>query len=312
MFFIYALIVLAIICALFFIFLRVIFDITFAPKRKKSDNFRRIPNSEQYSKIRNEMLGLIDVLEKEEYEKVSLISNDGLTLFGRFYNRKSTDVIEIDFHGYRGHALRDYCGGSKLARDCSRSSILVHQRSHADSEGNAITFGIRERQDAVLWVKYAIDRFGKNVKIILSGVSMGAATVLMASELDLPKNVVGIIADCPYSSPKEIICKVARDRALSPKLFYPFIKLSAKIFARIDIEEASPEDAVKNTNIPILIIHGNDDRFVPYYMGKAVFDACMSENKKFLTVEGAGHAISYFKDKELYTKSVNAFIESLI
>lgn len=309
---IYALIGLAILCALFFIFLRVIFVITFSPNRKKSDNYRRIPNSEQYNEVKSEMLSLIDILEAEKCEKVSITSHDGLKLCGRFYDRGSNDIIEIDFHGYRGHALRDYCGGSDIARKCGRSSIIIHQRSHSESDGKAITFGIKERHDAALWIDYAVKRFGKDVKIILSGVSMGAATVLMASELDLPENVKGIIADCPYSSPKEIICKVAKDKGLSPKFFYPFIKLSAKIFAQINIEESSPADAVKNTNIPILIIHGNDDRFVPYHMGVAVFDACRNENKRFLTIEGAGHAISFFKDRENYTKTVGEFLASVL
>lgn len=309
---IYILIALAILSALFFVFLRVIFGITFSPNRKKSDNYRRIPNSEQYNEVKSSMLELIDKLEAEKCEKVSITSHDGLKLTGRFYDRASRDIIEIDFHGYRGHALRDYCGGSEIARKHKRSSIIVHQRSHSESEGKAITFGIKERLDASLWIDYVIKRFGSNVKIILSGVSMGASTVLMASELDLPENVKAIIADCPYSSPKEIICKVAKDKGLCAAFFYPFIKLSARIFAGINIEQASPVQAVANTNIPILIIHGDDDRFVPYSMGKAVFNACKSQNKRFLTVEGAGHAICFFKDREKYTRTVEEFIDSVL
>ena len=105
---------------------------------------------------------------------------------------------------------------------------------------------------------------------------------------------------------------MAQRKGLNPKIFYPIIKLSARIFARIDIEQSSPKQAVENTNIPILIVHGNDDRYVPYYMGKEVFEACKSQNKKFLTVDGAGHVISFFKDMELYTKTVNEFIENIM
>ena len=312
MIFINILICLAILCALFFIFLMVLFTTTFAPIRKRSDNYRRMPKNDQYNNIKNEMFGLIDMLEDEKCEKVSINSDDGLKLYGRFYDRGNTDVIEIYFHGYRSHAIRDYCGAGDNARKRGRSAIAVHQRSHGESEGNAITFGIKERHDVLCWIDYAIKRFGKDVKIILSGVSMGAATILMASELNLPENVKGITADCPYSSPKEIICKVAKDKGYSAAISYPFIRLSAKLFAGIDIEEASPIKAVANTDIPILIIHGNDDRYVPYYMGKAVYEACTSKNKKFLTVEGAGHAISFFKDRETYTKTVEEFIDSVI
>ena len=103
---------------------------------------------------------------------------------------------------------------------------------------------------------------------------MGAATVLMASELNLPENVVCIIADSPYSSPKAIIRKVCRDRHLPDWLAYPFIRIGAKIFGGVSIEECSAEDAVRNARIPILLIHGEDDRFVPCQMSKRIFRAC--------------------------------------
>lgn len=297
---------------LLLLFLYILYDMTFAPHRKHTSVSRRIPNDNQYGPIRNKMLSNIDKLEAFEFEPVTTKSYDGLTLFGRYYNREKENVIEIDFHGYRGHAMRDYCGGCFISKDCGISSVIVDQRSHGNSEGNAITFGIKERYDVFSWVEFVLSRFGRDTKIILSGVSMGAATVLMASELNLPKNVVCILADCPYSSPCEIIKKVARDRGFPEKIVYPFIKLSAKLFAGINLEEASPIEAVKNTNIPILIIHGDDDRYVPYEMGKAVFEACASDTKKMLTVKGAGHAISYFLDMENYTKTVCDFVEDAI
>lgn len=297
---------------LFLAFLWVLYYITFSPMRDFSDDYRRIPNNRHYNSVKDKILSHIDELEALDCEDISIKSYDGLTLYGRYYERPLEKVIELDFHGYRGHALRDYCGGAKMCSDSGRSAIIVEQRSHGRSEGKTITFGIRERKDVLCWIDYVIKRFGEDVKIILSGVSMGAATVLMASELDLPVNVVGIIADCPYTSPKEIISKVARDNHLNSRFIYPFIKLSAKLFAGLDIEEASAIEAVKNTNIPILIIHGTDDRFVPYDMGKRIFEGCASENRKFLSVDGAGHATSYFKDTELYVKTVNDFLDNIL
>lgn len=304
--------VIAVVILLLFTFLYILYDMAFAPRRKYSSISRRIPNDDQYGPIRSRMLSNIDKLEAFECEPVTTKSHDGLTLFGRFYKREKENVIEIDFHGYRGHAMRDYCGGCFISKDNGISSVIVDQRSHGNSEGNAITFGIKERFDVVSWVEYVLSRFGKDTKIILSGVSMGAATVLMASELDLPENVVCILADCPYSSPKEIISKVARDRKFPDKLVYPFIKLSARLFAGVNLEAASPVEAVKNTNIPILIVHGDDDRYVPYEMGKRIFDSCASDKKKMLTVNGAGHAISYFIETEEYTKTVTEFVEDAI
>lgn len=297
---------------LFFAVLWILYYVTFSPMRKISDDYRYIPKSRHYDEVKENIMSHIDELEKTPCEDISITSFDGLKLSGRYYKRELEGVIEIDFHGYRGHALRDYCGGAKMCLDKGRSSIIVEERSHARSEGKTITFGIKERYDVLSWVEYAVERFGKDVKIVLSGVSMGAATVLMASELNLPENVVGIIADCPYSSPKEIICKVAKKKGLSPKLVYPLIKLSARLFGGFDLEESSAIEAVKNTNIPIIIFHGKDDGFVPYEMGKRIFEACASENKRMMSVDGAGHATSYFKQMDLYVKTLNDFLDSVL
>ncbi|MBR2021162.1 MAG: alpha/beta hydrolase [Clostridia bacterium] len=304
--------IILVLALLLLLFFYILFDMAFAPKRKHTSISRRIPNDDQYGPIRDRMLSNIDKLEALEFEAVTTKSHDGLTLYGRYYKRERENIVEIDFHGYRGHAMRDYCGGCFISKQNGISSIIVDQRSHGNSEGNAITFGIKERYDVVSWIEFALSRFGSDTRIILSGVSMGAATVLMASELNLPENVVCILADCPYSSPSEIIKKVAKDRGFSAKVIYPFIKLSARLFARINLEESSPIEAVKNTDIPVLIVHGDDDRYVPYEMGKAVFDACLSHTKKMLTVKRAGHAISYFLDTENYTKTVSDFVEDAI
>lgn len=305
------LIALIILALVFFAFLFVIFNMAFAVPKKGSDVSRQVPNTEQYLPIKEKMLSLVDELCAIESEPVYTTSFDGLKLYGRYYKQNTPDIIEIEFHGYRSSAYRDYCGGSSINRQNKVSTILVDQRGHGKSQGRAITFGIKERYDVLSWVNYVNERFGKQTKIVLSGVSMGAATVLMASELDLPENVVAILADCPYSSPKDIILKVCRDRGLNPKLMYPFIYLTARLFARIDLNASSAVKAVQKTNIPVLIIHGDDDRYVPYEMGVEIYNACKSK-KKMLTVKGAGHGICYFVDNKAYIDTVNEFINEII
>ncbi len=295
-----------------FIILKIIFNMAFAGPDRNLSPYSVVPDNDQYSPYLSQINQNIKELEKREFEPCTTTSYDGLMLYGRFYGNTRHDIVEIEFHGYRSSPYLDYCGGSCLSKTLGVSTLLVDQRSHGKSEGNAITFGIKERYDVLSWINYVTDRFGKDVKIFLSGVSMGASTVLMSSCLDLPENVIGILADCPYSSPKEIILSVAEKKGFNPKLIYPFIKLSAKLFAGINIEEASAENAVKNTDIPILIIHGDDDRFVPYKMGKAVYDAANSTDKHLFTVAGAGHGISYFVDNEGYIKAVNEFVSKLI
>lgn len=277
-----------------------------APVKKRTTPEFYIEKYDSGSKEDQKVKELMKEFVGIEYEKVCITSFDGLKLSGRYYHVKDSAPIEIAFHGYRSHAQRDFCGGSQICLKNGYNLLVVDQRAHGESDGKIITFGINERFDCLAWANYAAERFGENTKIILSGVSMGAATVLMASSLDLPKNVVCIAADCPYSSPSDIIKRVCRQKRLNPRFFYPFIKLGARLFGHFDLEQGSAVSAVSKTDIPILLVHGQADDFVPIEMSRKIFNACRSK-KEFFSVPGADHAMSFIKDKESYTKTVLEF-----
>ena len=283
----------------------------YSPEKRKEDDYA-IPKGEQYEKERQRMLSLIREMDEIPYEAVTISAQDGIKLSARYYHVRDGAPLQIQFHGYRGTALRDFCGGNKLAREAGQNTLVVDQRAHGKSGGTTITFGIRERLDCLCWAEYANQRFGSDTPVFLSGVSMGAATVLMASELELPANVVGIIADCPYSSPEAIIRKVCReDMHLPPALVMPFIRLGARLFGHFDLKEASAVQAVRNTNVPILLLHGEDDRFVPCDMSREIFDACTGEKTR-ITFPGAGHGLSYIVDTETYTAAVSRFVDQCL
>ena len=159
--------------------------------REKPNN----PKDPQYDPYRPEMKRIYHQLNNRPYERVSIRSKDGLKLDGRYYHVKDRAPLDIGFHGYRSNPVTDFSGGSELSFQMEHNLLLIEQRAHGKSEGNTISFGILERRDLLCWVDYAIERFGADVTIFLYGVSMGGATVLMASDLDLPKNVKAIIAD---------------------------------------------------------------------------------------------------------------------
>lgn len=245
-------------------------------------------------------------LEAEPYERVFIQSRDGLRLSARYYHVADGAPLQIQFHGYRGSGIRDFCGGNMLARKAGFNTLLVDQRAHGMSQGNTMTFGIKERFDCLDWVNYAVDRFGKDTQIILAGISMGAATVLMASELDLPGNVKGIIADCPYSSPGAIIRKVIRDMKIPPWLGYPFVALGGLVFGGFKVWETSAVDAVKKARVPILLVHGAADKFVPSFMSREIYEACASD--KFLELyQNAGHGLSFVLDEQRYERMLERF-----
>lgn len=297
-------IIIIILC--FFILLYAIFYSGFGTLHKRYNPKNTLPRSRQFDSVRQAIKQNVKLLDEREHEGVYIASCDGLKLYGRIYGG-TKDTVILQMHGYRGHGIKDFCGSSFYWLDRNYTVILPDQRSHGKSDGHTITFGIKERYDVLSWISFITTRYGENVKIILSGISMGAATVLMAGGLDLPKNVIGIIADCPYSTPWEIIKKVVKERGFPLKVFYPLTRLSAKLFGKVDIESASPMEALKTTKLPILFIHGDADRFVPYYMGKSLYDAYTGD-KTLLTVKDAGHAFSYFFDRASYEKALDEFI----
>ncbi len=301
----------------FFVTAYVCYRITFfVPKKYRTPPqeipYNIIPNKPEYDAIRTEIVSMIDHALTIPYEEIIIISHDGFRLHGKYYKGNDGAPLQLFFHGYRSVGIRDFGGGLQLALQKGHHAILVDQRAQGKSEGTCMTFGILERLDCLAWCNYAKERFGSETPIILVGMSMGSATVLMASELDLPQNVVGIIADCGYSSPKGIIQKVIReDMKLPLKSSYFFLKLGARIYGKFDLESSSATEAVKHTKVPILFIHGDSDLFVPYEMSKANYDACVSK-KTFVTVENAGHGICYLVDKEKYTNAVDTFLKSIL
>lgn len=236
----------------------------------------------------------------------TITSHDGLKLAGKYFEYAPGAVTELMFHGYRGSAERDLCGGVQRAFALGRNVLIVDQRTSCRSEGHTISFGIHEHRDCLAWVDLAIRELGPDVKLILTGISMGASTVLMAAGRELPKNVVGVLADCGYSSAKEIICKCARDMKLPPKLVYPFIRLGAQLFGNFDPDAYSPLDAMKTCRLPVLFFHGEADDFVPCDMSKAIYDVCTSP-KRLVTTPGAGHGLCYIIDPDTYLKEVADF-----
>ena len=275
---------------------------------------RTPPNEEEYSippgKIyephRDTMVAWMKEARSLPHENVSIRSFDGLTLCGKYYECTPGAPIELMFHGYRGTAERDLCGGVQRCFALGRNALIVDQRASGRSEGNVITFGVKESRDCHSWVEFMISHFGSNVKIILTGISMGAATVLTAAGKPLPKNVIGVLADCGYTSAKDIIQKVMRQLKLPPRLLYPFVKLGARLYGHFDLEETSPIEAVKNCTVPIFFAHGETDDFVPCEMSRINYEACTAP-KKLLTVPGAGHGLSYLIDGDGYLAALAEF-----
>lgn len=279
----------------------------FADRSKQpQDDVIITPQGSIYDPFRDNMVKWIKETRQMAHEDVKITSFDGLTLCGKYYEYAPGAPIELMFHGYRGSAEGDLSGGVQRCFKLGRSALIVDQRCSGKSEGKTITFGINEHRDCLSWVDFIIKRFGDDAKVLLCGISMGASTVLMAAGTPLPKNVIGVLADCGYSSAKEIIKVVIRKMGLPVGLSYPFVKLGAKLYGHFDLEETSPVDAVKKSTVPIIFFHGEDDDFVPCEMSRINYEACVSK-KMLVTVPGAGHGLSYPIEPETYLGALTDF-----
>ena len=286
------------------------FLIFYATRPKVTEEFPTPPGPE-YDEYRERMVGWVKAIRAMDRREVSVTSHDCLQLYGYYYEYQKGAPIEILFHGYKGTAERDLCGGVERAHRLGHNALIVDQRAASKSEGRVITFGHRESRDCHVWIDFVLREIDEDARIILAGISMGAATVMTAAGTDLPKNVIGILADCGYTSTRDIVQKVMRDMHLPDKILYPFARLGAMLFGGFDPDRTSPIESMKKTKLPVIFFHGDADDFVPAYMSEENYAACASEYKRLVIIEGAVHGTAYPKDEEKYITEARAFFTPL-
>lgn len=274
--------------------------------QKKINNQTELPKGKAYEPYYEKIKSYANATKEISHTEFCITSFDGLKLYGKYYECEKNAPIELMFHGYRGKAERDLAGGVQRCFKLGRNALIVDQRCSGKSEGKVITFGIREHKDCLAWVDFMVNHFGADVKIILTGISMGASTVLIAGGCELPKNVIGILADCGFNSAKEIIKSEIRRIGLPADLSFFFVKMGAKIFGNFDIEEISAEQAVTKCKVPVIFFHGEADDFVPCEMSRKIYAACASK-KQLITVKDAGHGLSFLIEPEKYYIALTDF-----
>jgi len=299
-----AIILVAVVLITAYVCFRITFYVT--KKQKTRTEEYPIPKGKVYEPWREKMIDWIKETRSLPCREFTIQSFDGLTLHGKFYEYTPGATIELMIHGYRGNAERDLCGGVQRCFALGHSALVIDQRGSGKSQGNVITFGIREHRDCLKWIELLIETFGPDTKIILTGISMGASTVLMAAGQSLPKNVIGVLADCGYTSAKEIITLVIRMQKLPPKLAYPFVKLGALLYGGFRLEKDSAVSAMTRCKIPVIFYHGESDDFVPCYMSQQNYDACTSK-KQLVTIPDAGHGLCYLVNPERYLSTLQSF-----
>lgn len=249
----------------------------------------------------------IEWLEMQEQEVIKRKSYDGLSLIAHFIPAKNQKRILLAFHGWHSSWKKDFalCARDFLEKGCSL--LLVEQRAQGNSEGDYMGFGILERYDCHMWTHYISKRFGEEIPVYLYGVSMGAATVLMACGQELPVNVRGIIADCGFTTPYDMVAEYAK-KFMKMREFpsVPRVNRLCLSKAGYDLKGYSTLEAMKVCKIPVFFIHGTEDDFVPYHMTLQNYQQCAAR-KELMLVEGAGHCRCYFTDRASYMEKIEDF-----
>ncbi len=241
---------------------------------------------------------------------ISIRSHDGLTLYADVLEAENAVATVLLMHGYRGSGASDFSMVLPFYHANHINIVCPDQRACGRSEGKYITLGVKERLDCRAWLDVINREFGEDLPIIMDGVSMGATTVLMTTALDMPKNVRGVIADCGFTSPWEIVCEVLKATKSIPVFpFAWFARPISHLLAHFGLKEASTLDAMKTCSVPIFFAHGKIDRFVPYDMSVRNYEACAAK-KEFFTVEEAEHGMCFLIEQKEYEKRILAFFKT--
>lgn len=250
-------------------------------------------------------------LKEHNAQDVWTTSRDGKKLHALWVPANNAKGSVLLAHGYRSTPLLDFAVAYPFYYERGFNILVPDQRSHGKSEGRFITFGVIESNDMEQWIRYHNINFGE-FPLVLSGLSMGASTVLYMVNRDLPENVKGVVADCGFTSPKEILSSVFKSVTHLPAL--PSILVAeccARCVAGFSLWQCDTRKSLASAKLPVMMVHGKDDDFVPCNMTEEGYQACVS-SKSLLLVKGAKHGVSFLVAPDRYQEMLADFIEKYV
>lgn len=287
------------------------------PKKKKqksiegADSYAAMKNNTRESAERD-----LDTAFFEQHipETPEIRSTDDRHLLLKAYYfpaETTSDKWLLFLHGYASSVLWSRRWIRKMSEH-GYHVLAPDMRGHGMSEGDYIGMGWDERMDAIAWAEWIVSQ-NPNAQILLSGVSMGGATVLCAAGEVLPAQVKCLAADSGYGSVRGILGYQLHALFHLPE--FPFLYAARSAILRhagYDIFRASAEEQLKKASKPILMIHGEADTFVPFFMLQRIFDAAASNEKQMLAIPGAGHGTACCADPDRYWETYYTFADRYI
>lgn len=289
----------------------IIFDKVSVRKKQKKEDIKSTFSQKKFDLVGEETIkSTLEWIESNISDNVCIESEDGLKLHASLINVENAKGVIIIFHGYRSFWARDFCLQIPMLHEAGYNIMLVDQRSHGKSEGKYIYYGTKEHKDAILWRKKASEIYGNELPIALFGLSMGGATVLMASgEVDKDDTQVKcVIADCPFYSAYEIITHVLwKYFKIYPQPIIHVVKFWCRFLADFNMDAPSCAEQAKKSHLPFLIFHGKKDEFVPTNCSVRLAEE-LGDKARLVLFDDAAHAEAIFYNKELYKKELLEFL----
>ena len=250
---------------------------------------------------------LSDTLREIPMETVAIRSRDNYVLRAHWYPVEGAKRTVILVHGWHSRWYVDFSASAPFLHDHACNLLFIDQRSHGESGGDLISYGITERYDVLSWIEWVEQHHG-GLPLYLCGLSMGASTVLMTAGLPIAGRVQGILADCGYSTPQEIVSLALKKNIgglAAPTL--AAINLNCKLREGFTLKDYTPIEAMTaNKDVPCLFVHGDGDTLVPWRMSLENYYACRAP-KDLLIVNGATHGMSFLVDPDRYKQKILDF-----
>ncbi len=248
---------------------------------------------------------------EQNFTEFSIENADGEKLKAYFLpSSVPSDIYVYCAPGFKTPAKMQFRFITKFFNENGINVFMTDHRACGESEGRYASFGVKEYRDGLQWLHFMNEQFGKDIKIILYGVSMGAATVNnMCGDASLPENVRFAISDCSFTTPWELFTYSLK------KAHWPVFPLLQgvdaynRMLAGFSFNDCTnPLEAVSQAKIPMLFIHGKRDHFVPWEMAQPLFDNCSAQDKEIWIIESGSHCTCHLKEPEEYE---NKFIERI-
>ncbi len=315
------LVIAALVIVLYFVLVNFLVSAALVPSfMQKLEAFERI-TEESYAaqvqtsdiKINRQMTlnATEEWLQTAESRKISVKTEDGYTLIAaEFPAAEDNHKWVLILHGYTGWKEEMY-PFAYWYHEQGYHVIVPDLRCQGESEGDFIGMGWTDHYDCMLWLDYILSQDG-DAGIVLHGQSMGAAAALMISgDEELSVNIDAVISDCAYTDAYAMFGEKIKDWFHLPA--FPLVDTACLVLRMrggYDLKDASAIDAVRNSRIQTLFIHGDMDEMISVQMSKDLYEAAGCP-KELLIIEGAGHAQAHEKDPEAYFGVIRVFLEEI-